>query len=124
MIIVRKAKDIKKEEVGTGAGIERQILIGPSDGARNFILRCFTIGPGGSMPLHTNSVEHGQYVLSGRARVVIGGEDFMVEEGDVVFIPGGVEHSYETLGEEPFVFLCVVPADADRITILDSSSET
>jgi hypothetical protein len=71
------------------------------------------------MPLHTNRVEHEQYVLAGRARVVIGEETSEVKKDDVVFIPGGVPHSYEALGDEPFEFLCVVPNLPDETRILE-----
>jgi len=72
------------------------------------------------MPLHTNRVEHEQYVLGGRARVVIGDEVVEVRKDDVVFIPGGVPHSYEALGKEPFEFLCVVPNLPDQTTLMES----
>jgi quercetin dioxygenase-like cupin family protein len=79
--------------------------------------------PGGGMPLHTNEVEHEQYVLRGRARVVIGSEVVEVEADDVVFIPAGIPHSYEALGTEPFEFLCVVPNLPDQTNILGSNEE-
>jgi mannose-6-phosphate isomerase-like protein (cupin superfamily) len=51
--------------------------------------------------------------------VVIGDELLEVEKDDVVFIPGGVPHSYEALGDEPFEFLCAVPNLRDETAILD-----
>jgi oxalate decarboxylase/phosphoglucose isomerase-like protein (cupin superfamily) len=36
----------------------------------------------------------------------------------VVFIPEGVIHYYENIGEEPFEFLCIVPNKADEIKIV------
>lgn len=105
------------EEVSAGTGTSRQVLIGPEQGP-NFALRKFIMEPGGGMPLHTNTVEHEQYVLRGRARVVIGGETLEVQKDDVVFIPGGAPHSYQTLGEEPFEFLCVVPNLPDESKVL------
>jgi len=75
---------------------------------------------GGGMPLHTNSVEHEQYVLSGRGRVNIGDQVREVEAGDVLYIPAGIPHSYEVL-EGPFEFLCIVPNRADEIRIVSES---
>jgi quercetin dioxygenase-like cupin family protein len=75
--------------------------------------------PGGGMPLHTNTVEHEQYVLRGTGRVRIGDEIFEVRKDDVVFIPAGTPHSYESIGEEPFEFLCVVPNKPDVIEVVD-----
>ena len=50
--------------------------------------------PGGGMPKHTNTVEHEQYVLKGKARVGIGEKLFEVNTGDAVLIPvGGLGNS-------------------------------
>lgn len=113
----RPSHTVPKEEVPAGTGTTKQVLIGPEEGP-HFALRKFAMAPGGGMPLHTNEVEHEQYVLRGRARVVIGEEVLEVKRDDAVFIPGGVPHAYETLGDEPFEFLCVVPNLPDETKIL------
>jgi len=95
-----------------------QVLVGPDDGAPNFVLRRFVMEEGGGIPFHTNDVEHEQYVLRGRARIRIGSEDHRVGPDDSLFIPAGVPHSYE-VEEGPFEFLCVVPNRSDQIQILD-----
>jgi quercetin dioxygenase-like cupin family protein len=112
------SSSIPTEIVPAGTGTRRQVLIGPDVGP-NFALRKFIMEPGGGMPLHTNTVEHEQYVLRGRARVVIGDEVLEVKKDDVVFIPGGTPHSYEALGNEPFEFLCAVPNLPDKTKVLD-----
>ena len=71
------------------------------------------------MPNHTNLVEHEQYVVSGRARIGIDDKVYEVQAGDVVFIPGEVPHWYQTLGNEPFEFLCIIPNKPDQTTIID-----
>ena len=115
----RRADAIPAEPVGAGTGTVRQILIGP-DEAPHFALRRFIMQPGGGMPRHTNTVEHEQFVLRGRARIGIGDDEVEVTAGDVVYIPAGVPHWYEAGGEEPFEFLCVVPNAPDEITMLES----
>lgn len=119
---VRQSHSVPVESVPAGTATTRQILIGPDLGP-NFALRKFIMEPGGGMPLHTNTVEHEQYVLGGRARVVIGEEVVEVEKDDVVFIPAGVPHSYEALGEDPFEFLCVVPNAPDETRIVEEAEE-
>ena len=114
----RPSSSIPAEVVPAGTRTTRQLLIGPDLGP-NFALRKFIMEPGGGMPLHTNTVEHEQYVLRGHARVVIGDEVLEVKKDDVVFIPGGIPHSYQALGDEPFEFLCVVPNLPDETTIVD-----
>lgn len=114
----KHADDLPADVVAAGAGTKRQVLIGP-DEAPNFAMRRFIMEPGGGMPMHTNAVEHEQYVLRGRARVTIGGNVVEVSRDDVVYIPAGVPHSYESTGDEPFEFICVVPNQADQITLVD-----
>lgn len=114
---VEHIDNIPREEVKAGRGAERQVLIGPDD-APHFALRRFIMAPGGGIPKHTNTVEHEQYVLRGRAKVGIGGTVFQVEAGNVLFIPAGVPHWYEVDGDEAFEFLCVVPNAPDRIEMV------
>lgn len=115
---IKRARDVATETVKAGTATQRQVLIGP-DEAPNFALRRFTIQPGGGMPRHTNTVEHEQYVLCGRAKVGIGDEVFEVQEDNVLYIPAGVPHWYEVEGHEPFEFLCIVPNAPDRMEILE-----
>jgi quercetin dioxygenase-like cupin family protein len=113
-MFVKHASEFAADPVPAGTLTTRQVLIGPDQGP-NFALRRFIMEPGGGIPSHTNTVEHEQYVLCGRARVSIGDEIAEVRAGDVVFIPAGTPHAYEVLGEERFEFLCVVPNAPDRM---------
>jgi quercetin dioxygenase-like cupin family protein len=115
---VKRADTIPAEAVTAGRHTERQVLIGPGE-APHFAMRRFIMQPGGGMPLHTNTVEHEQYVLRGRARVTIGAEGHDVRAGDVVYIPAGVPHSYDAMGEEPFEFLCIVPNLPDTTRLVE-----
>ncbi len=115
--VVKQAESVERNEVAAGSATKTQVLIGAADGAPNFFLRRFLMGPGGGMPRHTNTVEHEQYVLRGRARVGIGDEVHEVGPDDVLFIPAGTPHFYEVV-EAPFEFLCVVPNAPDRLEIL------
>jgi len=107
---------VKKDEIKTGINTYMQVLISGDD-APNFIMRKFIIEEGGSMPKHTNTVEHEQFILKGKAEIQIGKKILVVEKNDFVYIPAGVEHRYKTLGVEPFEFLCLVPNKRDRITL-------
>lgn len=115
--VVKRANAVAKDEVTAGSATQTQVLIGEKDGAPNFFLRRFIMGEGGGMPQHTNTVEHEQYVLTGRARVGIGETVYEVKADDVLYIPAGRPHFYEVL-EAPFEFLCVVPNTPDRLEIL------
>lgn len=87
----------------------KQVLIGPQDGAPNFVLRYFTLPPHGSSGLDEHAHEHGVMVMHGRARVLLGDRYEEISEGDVVFIPGWERHQFQNLSDEPFTFLCIIP---------------
>ncbi|MCK4775844.1 MAG: cupin domain-containing protein [Candidatus Krumholzibacteria bacterium] len=114
---IRHVKTITSETIAAGTGVSRQVLIGSDEGP-NFAMRRFIMEPGGGIPAHTNTVEHEQYVLGGRARIGIGDQQFDVETGSVVFIPAGMPHWYRVVGNEPFEFICVVPNLPDEIEML------
>ncbi len=115
--VVKRAAAVPAREVAAGTATRTQVLLGADDGAPHFAMRRFTMGKGGGMPLHTNEVEHEQYVLAGRARVAVGDEVHEVAAGDVLYIPARVPHSYRVL-EAPFEFLCMVPNGPDRIEVV------
>jgi len=115
---LKHADSLPSEVVAAGEKTSLQVLISGEEGP-NFAMRRFTMMPGGGIPCHTNRVEHEQYVLGGRARLEIGDEVMDVGKDDVVFIPAGISHGYTVVGDEPFVFLCVVPNQPDKIEILE-----
>ena len=118
--VVKPSDDLPLTDVAAGTATRTQVLVGADDGAPNFAMRRFVMGPGGGMPLHTNEVEHEQFVLRGSARVQIGEVEHTVRAGDAVYIPARVPHSYSVV-EAPFEFLCVVPNAADHIEIVEES---
>jgi quercetin dioxygenase-like cupin family protein len=113
-MFVKELDKINKEPVKAGKKVSMQVLISSTEGP-HFAMRKFTIEPGGSMPEHTNSVEHEQLVLNGIARISIAGKTFEVKKNDIVFIP----HWYETIGSDSFEFLCMVPSKEDKIEIIN-----
>jgi quercetin dioxygenase-like cupin family protein len=119
-VIVTSSDTVPKKIVESGSNTSMQVLIGAGD-APNFAMRRFIMEPDGGMPNHTNTVEHEQFVLKGRAKVGIGEAVYEVKKGDVLFIPRGIPHWYKAGGDEPFEFICVVPNVPDHIEIIEKS---
>jgi len=115
---VRPARSVPTTTVKAGTATEMHVLVGPEQGDTSFVLRRFIMGQGGGMPLHTNLVEHQQYVLKGRARVRVGDTTHEVSPDTTLFIPAGMPHSYEVI-EAPFEFICVVPDRPDKISLVE-----
>ena len=115
---LKNIHSIPIEAIEAGEKTSKQVLIS-SEESPNFAMRRFIIEAGGFMPLHTNSVEHEQFCIAGEAEVIIGDESLIVKKDDVVFIPAGVPHSYKTLSDESFEFLCLIPNQEDIIEIAE-----
>ena len=77
---------------GASAGTRRHVLAGPRDGARHFCIRYFEVPEGGHTSFEHHLHDHGVFILEGRARLVLGGEVYEIEVGDVVYIAQNEQH--------------------------------
>jgi quercetin dioxygenase-like cupin family protein len=87
----------------------RWLIDDDHDGAPVYALRLIEIAPGGHTPRHQHAFEHENFVVEGQGRVWINGDWQPLKAGDVVFVPGGMDHTYENTGATPFKFLCGIP---------------
>ncbi len=119
---VKKSAAVPAEDLKGARTTRIQVLVGPDDGAPNFVMRRILMDEVGSgMPPHTNAVEHEQYVLRGRARVGIGDQEYEVGGDDSVYIPAGTPHWYDVV-EAPFEFLCIVPNRPDEVHLVEADA--
>jgi len=91
-------------------GARMAVLIGPEQGAPNFITRRFLLAPGARIPAHRHpAIEHEQVMV--RGEMVLGMDDQVrvVRAGDAMYLPAGCVHWYENRSEEEVEFICVVP---------------
>jgi len=112
MIRFGRSKDVQPRLCHDGTKVrhaEKRVLIGPDEGAPNFSMRKFTLGPGGFSPRHAHPWEHEVYVLAGRGEVRFAGGSRGVGPGDFVLVPSGDEHQFANVGDGAFEFLCMVP---------------
>ncbi|MFT7003097.1 MAG: quercetin dioxygenase-like cupin family protein [Sulfurimonas sp.] len=86
---------------------------------KDFLVRKIVIKSGGSMPNHTNLIQHQQYVLNGEAKVIVGDETYHAKMGDFIYIPAGVNHYYEACYDVEYQFLCMINTKDDKIVLVD-----
>ena len=55
--------------------------------------------PGTHFPPHTHSVDKIDAIVSGEFRITMGGETVVLTAGEYVFIPKGIEHEAEVIGD-------------------------
>jgi quercetin dioxygenase-like cupin family protein len=63
--------------------------------------------PGAGAQPHSHEWEHAMYIMKGTAKAVIQGEEAMVTEGMLAFVPRNAVHSIENIGEGELVVLGV-----------------
>ena len=91
-------------------GVIRHVLVGPEDGAGDFVVRYFAVPSGGATALDRHPHEHGVVVVHGHGRVLLGDEWHDIREGDSVYIPGDETHRLEASADGPLGFVCVIPS--------------
>ncbi len=95
-------------------GLETTILTGLR-GERMMMVLNATL-PGCTVPIHTHPHEQIGMVYAGKAKLRIGDEERIVEQGDFYCIPADVPHGDTCIGDEPFVMLDIFyPAREDFI---------
>jgi len=86
-----------------------KVLVGPKSNlkANNFVMGSVKIDPNGSIPKHCHDNEEIYIILRGNGRMVIEGENKIVEGKSVVYIPPNKEHHLENNGDGPLEMIFV-----------------
>ena len=69
---------------------------------------------GALVPMHTHESEQMTYILQGALKCLVGGEELLVREGEVLHIPSGTPHQAEAL-EDPFELDVFSPVREDWV---------
>lgn len=86
------------------------------EGSPEYGLRLFTVGGGGSIPIHNHFYVQTMYILNGRLSVASYDvktdekrQEKIIGPGDLVFVPSMEPHSMKNLSEtEGVTFLCCI----------------
>ncbi len=91
-------------------GVEKRVLIGPKDGAPTFVMRHFTVKPGGFSPYHSHPWEHEVYILKGRGFLRTIEDEKPFESGDYVYVAPNEMHQFVNDSSDKILeFICVIP---------------
>jgi quercetin dioxygenase-like cupin family protein len=117
MVVVGKSREVPAVRLDDGKvvrGVTKRVLIGPEQGAPNFVMRLFTLNESGYSPRHTHAWEHEIYILSGRGTAVSAEREVPIGAGDFIYIPANELHQLRNAGSEPLEFLCLVPRGGEQ----------
>ena len=101
-MFVRNYKDVPI--VQTAHKAEKRVVIGPRQGAPNFVMRVIDVPPGASY-YHSHDWEHEVFVLSGKATLVTEGRKTPLKPDDVIYIAPLEKHGLTNDGSEVFRFI-------------------
>ena len=72
----------------------------------------YVLPAGAADPQKPHAEDEVYYVVGGRAKIRVGGEDRAVTAGSVVFVPAGVEHRFHDITEELTTLVVFAPAES------------
>jgi quercetin dioxygenase-like cupin family protein len=105
----------KKYPSEQARGAAGRVVIGKADGAKKFCMRVFELEREGATGEHAHEWEHEVFVHAGKGAVLRRGEWVPLFTGSVVFIPENEVHQLKNTGEDPFIFVCVIPSGAPEL---------
>ena len=89
--------------------ISQKIIVGEREMLAQIYLK-----RGALVPMHAHESEQMTYILQGALKVLVGGEEVMVREGEVLHIPSGTPHQAEAL-EDTFELDVFSPVRQDWV---------
>lgn len=101
-----------KDEGAHFSGITRQVLFQGGDGLE-CELRYFEVAPAGWSSLERHHHAHAVMIVRGAARVLVGDGIVDARIHDLVRVPPLTWHQFQTWGDEPLGFVCMVDCDRD-----------
>lgn len=75
------------------AGLSRQVIVGPAQGAVHTELAVGALAPGGWIARHVHSFEEALYVLAGELLLELDGRVYRLVAGSYALVPIGVQHA-------------------------------
>ena len=89
--------------------ISQKIIVGEREMLAQIYLK-----RGALVPMHAHESEQMTYILQGALKVLVGGEEVLVREGEVLHIPSGTPHQAEAL-EDTFELDVFSPVRQDWV---------
>ena len=96
MVSIKNLEDLESINLKEDEeNIEKKLLIGEKDGATNFEMKLFTIGPNGYSEHHTHDWDHEIFILNGEGILKSKNKDYNISQGDCIYIKPKEEHQIQ-----------------------------
>ncbi len=70
-----------------------------------YVVNRYAYPAGTHFPMHTHTVDKIDAVVSGQFKITMGGESVVLGPGEFVFVPKGIEHEAEVVGDAAVISL-------------------
>jgi mannose-6-phosphate isomerase-like protein (cupin superfamily) len=74
-------------------------------------LGLYVLPAGGADPQSPHTEDEAYYIIEGRGRIFVGGEDRPAGPGDIIFVARGVEHRFHSIESELKILVFFAPAE-------------
>jgi quercetin dioxygenase-like cupin family protein len=96
-------------EIDQSDGPARRIL-GPEQGAVNYVMAFRGLDPGSTAPMHAHPGEHLGFMLEGTVILEVDGVEYPVSAGDVALVPPHAKHEWRSDSDKKACWLVFNPA--------------
>ena len=73
----------------------------------------YALRSGEKDPQHPHQQDEVYYVLGGKGKIRVGGQDRDVQAGSIVYVPKRVEHRFHTIVEDLQILVFFAPAETE-----------
>jgi len=113
---IKRLSDAPAFDVSGITHVKKRIVLGPSDGSKEIVLRYFSLEPGGATPRHSHDFPHLLKIEAGNGLVLDeNGKAHKLEQGDYIYIKDKETHQFKNTGTVPFEFICIVPGRGEGL---------
>lgn len=108
---IKRLSDAPAFDVSGITHVKKRIVLGPSDGSKEIVLRYFSLEPGGATPHHSHDFPHLVKIEAGKGLIMDESNNaHELQPGDFIYVDDNETHHFQNTGTEPFEFICIVPA--------------
>lgn len=91
-----------------------RILVGPTEGWDNHVMRVFELEPGGFTPRHQHAWPHINYIVEGQGTLFLNGVENVIKAGAYAYVPGNELHQFQNTSDTVLKFICIVPTEGHK----------
>lgn len=92
-------------------GASMKVLVSPTEGWEDHVMRVFEIEAGGHTPRHAHPWPHINYIIEGEGHLFLNGEENPITAGSYAYVPSNELHQFRNTGTKPLKFICIVPIE-------------